>query len=92
LTIVKEIKIDFWLLRLLPFSVLLNDCFFELGNITDLGYSKEIFLLNYIFCLVFAHYYISAVLADKVGRRKMLITATTAIAIFGFISVLYEFR
>ena len=53
---------------------------------SDLGYSKRDFLLIQLFSVLFFALFIpvSAVLADKVGRRKMLITATTAIAIFGF--------
>ncbi|MDG2431354.1 MFS transporter [Flavobacterium sp.] len=53
---------------------------------SDLGYSKRDFLLMQLFSVLFFALFIpiSAVLADKVGRRKMLITATTAIAIFGF--------
>jgi metabolite-proton symporter len=53
---------------------------------SDLGYSKRDFLLMQLFSVLFFALFIpiSAVLADKVGRRKILITATTAIAIFGF--------
>jgi MFS family permease len=53
---------------------------------SDLGYSKRDFLLIQLFSVLFFALFIpvSAVLADKIGRRKMLITATTAIAIFGF--------
>lgn len=53
---------------------------------SDLGYSKRVFLLMQLFSVLFFALFIpvSAVLADKIGRRKMLVTATTAIAIFGF--------
>lgn len=53
---------------------------------SDLGYEKRDFLLIQLFSVLFFALFIpiSAVLADKIGRRKMLIIATTAIAVFGF--------
>jgi metabolite-proton symporter len=53
---------------------------------SDLGYEKRDFLLIQLFAVLFFALFIpiSAVVADKIGRRKMLIIATTAIAIFGF--------
>ena len=53
---------------------------------SDLGYSKRDFLLMQLFSVLFFAFFIpiSALVADKIGRRKMLIIATTAIAIFGF--------
>lgn len=53
---------------------------------TDLGYEKRDFLLIQLFSVLFFALFIpiSAVVADKIGRRKMLIIATTAIAFFGF--------
>lgn len=53
---------------------------------SDLGYEKRDFLLIQLFSVLFFALFIpiSAVAADKIGRRKMLIVATTAIAIFGF--------
>lgn len=53
---------------------------------SDLGYEKRDFLLIQLFSVLFFALFIpiSAVVADKIGRRKMLIIATTAIAIFGF--------
>ena len=53
---------------------------------SDLGYSKRDFLLMQLFSVLFFALFIpvSALVADKIGRRKMLIIATTAIAVFGF--------
>jgi MFS family permease len=53
---------------------------------SDLGYSKRDFLLIQLFSVLFFAFFIpvSAIIADKIGRRKMLIMATSAIAIFGF--------
>lgn len=53
---------------------------------SDLGYSKRDFLLMQLFSVLFFALFIpvSALIADRVGRRKMLIYATIAIAVFGF--------
>ena len=53
---------------------------------SDLGYSKRDFLLMQLFSVLFFAFFIpiSALVADKIGRRKMLIIATAAIAVFGF--------
>ncbi|MFA9187601.1 MFS transporter [Flavobacterium sp. FBOR7N2.3] len=53
---------------------------------SDLGFTKRDALLIQLFSVLFFAFFIpiSAVVADKIGRRKMLIAATTAIAIFGF--------
>ncbi len=53
---------------------------------TELGYSKRDFLLLQLFSVLFFAFLIpvSAMIADRVGRRKMLIVATILIAIFGF--------
>jgi len=53
---------------------------------SDLGFAKRDFLLIQLFSVLFfaAFIPISAVVADKIGRRKMLIIATVAIALFGF--------
>lgn len=53
---------------------------------SDLGFTKRDALLIQLFSVLFFALFIpvSAVVADKIGRRKMLIVATTAIAIFGF--------
>jgi metabolite-proton symporter len=53
---------------------------------SDLGFAKRDFLLIQLFSVLFFALLIpiSAVVADKIGRRKLLIIATTAIAIFGF--------
>ena len=53
---------------------------------SDLGYSKRDFLLMQLFSVLFFALFIpvSALVADNIGRRKMLIIATTAIAVFGF--------
>jgi len=53
---------------------------------SDLGYEKRDFLLIQLFSVLFFAFFIpvSAVVADKIGRRKMLIIATAAIAVFGF--------
>lgn len=53
---------------------------------SDLGYSKRDFLLMQLFSVLFFAFFIpiSALVADKIGRRKMLIIVTTAIAVFGF--------
>lgn len=53
---------------------------------SDLGFTKRDALLIQLLSVLFFALFIpvSAVVADKIGRRKMLIAATTAIAIFGF--------
>jgi MFS family permease len=53
---------------------------------SDLGFVKRDALLIQLFSVLFFALFIpvSAVVADKIGRRKMLIIATIAIAIFGF--------
>ncbi|KRB57741.1 MFS transporter [Flavobacterium sp. Root186] len=53
---------------------------------SDLGIVKRNGLLIQLFSVLFFAIFIpvSAVVADKIGRRKMLIIATAAIAIFGF--------
>ncbi|WP_278020670.1 MFS transporter [Flavobacterium ginsengisoli] len=53
---------------------------------SDLGIVKRDGLLIQLFSVLFFALFIpvSAVVADKIGRRKMLIVATAAIAIFGF--------
>ena len=53
---------------------------------SDLGIVKRDGLLIQLFSVLFFAIFIpiSAVVADKIGRRKMLILATAAIAIFGF--------
>lgn len=90
LTIVKEYKnqlIFGTFAAITTFLVFYLMTVFTLSWATsDLGYSKRDFLLIQLFSVLFFALFIpvSAVLADKVGRRKMLITATTAIAIFGF--------
>lgn len=52
---------------------------------TDLGYSRRDFLIMQLFSVLFfgISIPISAILADKLGRRKVLILVTIAIAIFG---------
>lgn len=53
---------------------------------SDLGYTKRDFLLMQLFSVLFFALFIpvSAILADKIGARKMLIISTLAIAILGF--------
>ncbi|MFE3870282.1 MFS transporter [Flavobacterium sp. ZS1P70] len=53
---------------------------------SDLGYSKRDFLLMQLFSVLFFALFIpvSALIADSIGRRKMLIYTTIAIGIFGF--------
>ncbi|MBC7748546.1 MAG: MHS family MFS transporter [Methylotenera sp.] len=53
---------------------------------SDLGFAKRDFLLIQLFSVLFFAVFIpiSALVADIIGRRKMLIIATTAIAVFGF--------
>ena len=53
---------------------------------SDLGFVKRDALLIQLFSVLFFALFIpvSAVVADKIGRRKMLIIATIAIAVFGF--------
>ncbi|WP_343695155.1 MFS transporter [Flavobacterium sp.] len=53
---------------------------------TSLGIVKRDGLLIQLFSVLFFAIFIpvSAVVADKIGRRKMLIAATAAIAVFGF--------
>ncbi len=52
---------------------------------TDLGYTRRDFLVMQLFSVLFfgISIPISAILADKLGRRKVLILVTVAIAIFG---------
>ncbi len=52
---------------------------------TDLGYSRRDFLIMQLFSVLFfgISIPISAILADKWGRRRVLILVTVAIAIFG---------
>jgi metabolite-proton symporter len=54
---------------------------------TALGYSRDRFLLIQLFGILFFALTIpiSAVLADKVGRRRTLIWVTAAIGVFGFV-------
>lgn len=53
---------------------------------SDLGFTKRESLLMQMFSVLFfaAFIPVSAIVADKIGRRKMLIYTTIAIAIFGF--------
>jgi MFS family permease len=53
---------------------------------SDLGYAKRDFLLIQLFSVLFFALFIpiSAVVADRIGRRKVLIITTAAIAVFGF--------
>ncbi len=53
---------------------------------TDLGYSKRDFLLMQLFAILFFAICIpiSALIADKIGRRKTLVYVTIAIGFFGF--------
>ena len=53
---------------------------------SDLGYSKRDFLLIQLFSVLFFALFIpiSALVADKIGRRKILIYTSAAIALFGF--------
>jgi metabolite-proton symporter len=53
---------------------------------SDLGFEKRDFLLIQLFSVLFFALFIpiSALVADAIGRRKMLQIATTAIAMFGF--------
>jgi MFS family permease len=50
---------------------------------SDFGYSKRDFLLMQLFSVLFFAFFIpvSAILADRIGRRKMLLS-TIAIALF----------
>ncbi len=52
---------------------------------TDLGFTRRDFLIMQLFSVVFFGLFVpvSAILADKFGRRRMLIFATVAVAIFG---------
>ena len=54
--------------------------------ITTLGYNRPDFLRMQLFAVLFfgATIPVSAVLADKLGRRKVLIVITAIIALFGF--------
>jgi MFS family permease len=54
---------------------------------SDLGYSKRDFLLMQLFSVLFFALFIpvSALIADRFGRRKTLIYSTIAIALFGFV-------
>lgn len=53
---------------------------------SDLGFTKRDFLLIQLFSVLFfaGCIPISAIIADKIGRRKTLIYASLAIAVFGF--------
>lgn len=53
---------------------------------SDLGFTKRDALLIQLFSVLFFALFIpiSALVADKIGRRKMLVYTTIAIAIFGF--------
>ena len=53
---------------------------------SDLGFTKRDALLIQLFSVLFFALFIpvSAVVADAIGRRKMLVWATIAIAVFGF--------
>jgi MFS family permease len=53
---------------------------------SDLGFTKREALLIQLFSVLFFALFIpvSALVADAIGRRKMLIFATIAIAVFGF--------
>jgi metabolite-proton symporter len=53
---------------------------------SDLGFTKRDALLIQLFSVLFFALFIpvSALVADKIGRRKMLIYTTIAIAVFGF--------
>lgn len=53
---------------------------------SDLGYEKRDFLLIQLFSVLFFALFIpiSALVADKLGRRKVLIITTAVIAVFGF--------
>ena len=60
---------------------------FTLSWVTsDLGYVKRDALLIQLFSVLFFALFIpiSALVADKIGRRKILIITTIAIAVFGF--------
>jgi metabolite-proton symporter len=54
---------------------------------SKLGYTRQQFLLIQLFGILFFALTIpiSAVIADRVGRRRTLITTTIAIALFGFV-------
>lgn len=54
---------------------------------THLGFNKRDALLMQLFSVLFFALFIpiSALVADRIGRRKMLIVATTVIAVFGFL-------
>jgi len=53
---------------------------------TDLGFSRRDFLIIQLFSILFfvAGIPVSAVLADKLGRKKILVLISTLIALFGF--------
>lgn len=53
---------------------------------SDLGFTKREALLTQLFSVLFFAFFIpiSALVADKIGRRKILIWTTAAIAVFGF--------
>ncbi|MBS7233252.1 MHS family MFS transporter [Flavobacterium psychroterrae] len=53
---------------------------------SDLGFTKRDALLIQLFSVLFFAIFIpvSALVADKIGRRKILIITTAAIAVFGF--------
>ncbi|PRZ23976.1 MFS transporter [Flavobacterium granuli] len=54
---------------------------------SDLGFTKRDALLIQLFSVLFFALFIpiSAIVADKIGRRKILVFTTIAIAIFGFL-------
>jgi MFS family permease len=53
---------------------------------TDLGFSRRDFLIIQLFSILFfvVGIPVSAVLADKLGRKKILLLVSTLIALFGF--------
>jgi MFS family permease len=75
------------------FSVLSHDgVYTELGYFS-LGYSKGFSINAVVFGIVFRVFIpVSALIADRIGRRKMLIYATTAIAFFFLPFLFLEFR
>ena len=89
-TLIKEYKnqlIFGTLAAITTFLVFYLITVFALSWMTsNLGFEKRDALLIQLFSVLFFALFIpiSAVVADKIGRRKMLQIATTAIAIFGF--------
>ncbi len=90
LTLIKDYKnqlIFGTLAAITTFLVFYLITVFALSWMTsNLGFEKRDALLIQLFSVLFFALFIpiSAVVADKIGRRKMLQIATTAIAIFGF--------